>query len=62
MRSDEQRVQRSRVASAIARLWGVSRVEENRAVIESAASALASLDHQRPAATAQLDDGDDDDA
>ncbi|MGH9174740.1 MAG: hypothetical protein ACRD1H_10290 [Vicinamibacterales bacterium] len=58
--SDDEQIQRSQIAIAIARLWSADRVDADAAIIDSVSAALVRLSRLKPAATAQLDDGDED--
>ncbi len=59
--SDDEQVQRSRIARSVFDLWGSERVEANAGVIESASQALARIEALRPEATTRLDGVDESD-
>lgn len=53
--SDDEQVQRSRIARRVFDLWGEERASADAGLIESASRALARIDALRPDATEQLD-------
>ncbi|HEX5164933.1 MAG TPA: hypothetical protein VFV93_06015 [Thermomicrobiales bacterium] len=53
--TDDEQIQRSRLALRVSQLWGEERATLNAGLIESAAAALARIDALRPEATIQLD-------
>jgi|GEM_PF-5066052 len=61
--TDDEQIQRSRLATRMYQLWGPGRVIADELVIDSVSLAIARIERLRPLATAQLDvtDRDDDD-
>ncbi|MDQ3549789.1 MAG: hypothetical protein M3439_13325 [Chloroflexota bacterium] len=59
--SDEEQVQRSRIARLVLDLWGTERAASNAGVIESASQAVARIESLHPTATAHLDGAQDTD-
>lgn len=57
--SDEEQIQRSRIARRVFELWGKERTVADAGPIESASQALARLEALRPEATSQLDSAED---
>jgi hypothetical protein len=53
--SDDESIQRSRLAARLHRRFGPERVLANAELIESASQALARIERLTPTATAQLD-------
>lgn len=53
--SDDEQVQRSRIARRVFELWGEERASADAGLIESAGAALARIAALQPAATIQLD-------
>ena len=53
--SDDEPIQRSRIARRVFELWGEERANANASLIESAAAALARVGALQPEATIQLD-------
>ncbi len=53
--SDDERVQRSRLARRVFELWGEDRATADADLIESASQALARISAMQPQATTQLD-------
>ena len=58
--SDDEQVQRSRVAGRVFDLWGEERADADAGLIESASRALARIDGLQPRATILLDQQEDD--
>ena len=54
--SDDEQVQRSRLARRVFELWGEDRANADSGLIESASQALSRISAMRPEATTQLDD------
>jgi hypothetical protein len=54
--TDDEQVQRSRLAARVSQLWGDERATIDAGLIESAAAAMARIYALRPEATVQLDD------
>jgi hypothetical protein len=59
--SDDDSIQRSRLAARVQQRWGSERVRANEAVIASASQAIARIERLIPAATIHLDAGQQDD-
>ena len=53
--SDDEQVQRSRLARRVFELWGKDRATADAGVIESASQALARISAIQPEATIQID-------
>ena len=53
--SDEEQIQRSRIARRVHELWGQERTVADAGVIASASQALARIEALRPNATNQFD-------
>ncbi|HYI14077.1 MAG TPA: hypothetical protein VEX37_01720 [Thermomicrobiales bacterium] len=53
--SDDEQIQRSRLARRVFELWGEVRVTADAGLIESASQALARMNAMTPQATIQLD-------
>ena len=53
--SDDEQVQRSRLARRVFELWGEDRANQDAALIESASQALARISAMQPEATIHLD-------
>lgn len=54
--SDDEQVQRSRLARRVFDLWGEERANADVALIESASQAMARISAMQPDATNQLDE------
>jgi hypothetical protein len=57
--SDDEQVQRSRLARRVFELWGEDRATADAGLIESASQALSRISAIHPEATKQLDDAED---
>ena len=53
--TDDEQIQRSRLAARVSQLWGDERATIDAGLIDSASAAMARVNALRPEATTQLD-------
>jgi hypothetical protein len=53
--TDDEQIQRSRLAARVSQLWGDERATIDAGLIESASTAMARINAMQPEATTQLD-------